>query len=196
MTNNLLGVSQKFIRRCRLIEDQFVQLDNPDAQLYCILRFYSEWERFVEDVIFVSAVRRPITGSGVRLDVAAEVLVRGSFRDALAWSCAPRNGRRPKVIYWGDASRVVPIVSRMGLSNAQSVVGSLGASNSCADDLRKLRNFVAHRNPDTWEKASEVCSIGSVGDVSNYLGEYVPGGARRFSAWCRNLEILAVAAAS
>jgi len=194
MVNSLSNVSRKFILRARVIEQKFLSSPDVESACYCILSIYAEWERFVENLVLVSAVRRPVMENGARLTLAVEVATRGSFDIALCWAAAPRNGKRPKIIYWGDSRRVIPIVMQLGLANGASIVGAIGASNSCADDLRKLRNFVAHRNIDTWGSAKQVFSARSVEDVPFWLREIQPGGSQRFSVWCRNLELISIAA--
>lgn len=95
---------------------------------------------------------------------------------------------------WHDAGECIDAATRLGLANLSTIILALGITPSPADDLRALRNFVAHRCRDTADKLQAL--LKSVGLPKNatpeqVLQQAVSGGSCAFLTWSYQLRLIA-----
>lgn len=197
----LSQLSNNFIKRSRAIDARFISFNwdlttyvQVEMTTYCAISLYSEWEKFIERLIFCSAARRPSTRSGIKLPFGLLVEKHGDYQTALTWACSPIKRKKPATIYWGNANKSIMIAKNLGVANLAEITSSLGSVDSKAEEVRLVRNFVSHQNRDTFSKCSSVAAISGLADLPGWCGQIVSGGHTRFSSWCRNLETMSVAA--
>ena len=168
-----------------------------DAQEACIVRLLDAWARFSRELVVEGTVGTTTMGGtriaacpGVRThrDVVPELRRRQTNRKAPWWE--PR---------WHSASECLDAVRVLGLANATTIQSALGAANSPAEDLRKVRNFIAHRSEKTAQGMLEVArNIPAPPSVrpAALSATLIPPGITLFRSWVTDLLAIAHAAAS
>lgn len=165
------------------------------AQLACemaIVRLHDAWTRFCRELIILSASGRTITLGGVQLKPSNPAIKsRGSVVPVLL-SMYKKRRFEPK---WGDAVECVDAASRLAITNLSTVSAALGAINSPADEIRRVRNFYAHRRKNTATNAAIVSLFSNPRrPVVFELAGYTTGGIRLIESWIAGLIIVATAA--
>lgn len=157
-----------------------------------VLRLYDAWSRFCREVVIMSAGCRPFTVSGTRLTRIPQVNKREDVIPALM-STFKKQRFEPK---WGDASKSIDAAQRLGISNFSTFSAAIGAANSTAEEIRRVRNFFAHRNRDTAFKvrAHPIHKAGMNLEVSTIVGQLVHPGVTKMESWIANLRIVGEAA--
>jgi hypothetical protein len=80
--------------------------------------------------------------------------------------------------------------------NLSTVSAALGAINSPADEIRRVRNFYAHRKQGAAMKAASTNLFSNpVSPVVFELAGYTSGGNRVIESWVAGLIVVATAAA-
>ena len=95
-------------------------------------------------LVLGSASREPTSLGGVAIP-----RVSGLTREdqaALAATTAMKLRYEPR---WGDAKQALDAAKALGIRNFPQVSAALGSTPSPADDVRVIRNFIAHRNRAT-----------------------------------------------
>jgi hypothetical protein len=96
---------------------------------------------------------------------------------------------------WANASECIDAAQRLSISNLATVAAALGATNSPADSIRRVRNFYAHRGS---EAAQEAATTGLFSNprhpVVFELGSYRPGGWTVLESWVSDLVNIGTAA--
>ena len=115
------------------------------CQEMCVIRLLDAWARFCRELVLFSATEKPLTAGGTRLPLAPGIATR---KDALqklqsVYSKLPYEPR------WHDAQACLNGASLLGVANYPNISAGIGVTPSPLEDLRHLRNFVAHRNDRT-----------------------------------------------
>lgn len=167
-----------------------VSLNTTDG---CVVRLYDSWNRFCRELIICSAAMLPMTASGTIVGRAPKISRRADVLPTLilALKKKPMFGE-PR---WADAQECLTAAKALTLVNYSTVSAAIGATPSPADDIRKTRNFVAHRNPKT---AIELRAIASaygapLPQVESMLRHVVSPGITIFAKWIEELRTLAEA---
>ncbi|MFK3845345.1 hypothetical protein [Stenotrophomonas sp. NPDC078853] len=106
--------------------------------------------------------------------------------------------KKPKAMEpnWYSAKEASDAAQRIGTLNKGDLAAALGAAGSPADDLRRVRNFYAHRGQNTAIRALGTSAmVGKVAPFVHELNGFGPGGEKIFSGWIRGLREIWVAAA-
>lgn len=157
-----------------------------------IIQLHDAWARFCREVVILSAGCRPVTATGLRLSRVPGVSSRRDVIPRLLSTYAKRNFE-PR---WGDSGQAIGAARRLAIQNAGTFTAALGAANSTAEEVRRVRNFFAHRSE---RAARSVRTHPNHGrntslDVLNLAGTVVPPGIRRIHSWINNLHAVAEAA--
>ncbi|HDZ8835925.1 TPA: hypothetical protein RUX00_003984 [Aeromonas dhakensis] len=165
--------------------DRSAQLENE----MCIIRVHDAWARFCRDLVFSSSIGAATT-SGV---ILKPVIVGRSFADFMqAYQSTFRRPPRfePK---WANASDSLDAAQRVGVKNFATISAVLAAANSPADDLRKVRNYYAHRVPDTANKIKTIPWVAASRNLRltpvDIPGALTTGGISYFEQWIRDLQL-------
>ena len=112
---------------------------------WCVVYVYDAWARFCRSLILESAYAAPTTISGALVSAvvpsesaALSVVRKGFGRGGSIWE--------PQ---WASPGDAIQAAMFLGVANRGQVSASLGASPNPAEDIRLVRNFIAHRNRRT-----------------------------------------------
>jgi hypothetical protein len=118
-----------------------------------------------------------------------------SEEDAAIWAISALGLRfEPN---WGSAREALRAASALDITNLSQVSAALGATNSPANDLRTLRNFVAHRNRGTALELRRLWNLRSLSQpmrADNLLGAVDAAGKKLFDMWVDSLRLISLAA--
>src|SRR5271156_1740337 len=115
------------------------------CQEMCVIRLLDAWSRFCRDLVLKSASEQPFTVGGARLPLAPGIAGRNDALRALraVYTKFPWEPR------WFDAQACLRAANILRIANYSTVSSGLAVSPSPVEDLRRLRNFLAHRNEGT-----------------------------------------------
>lgn len=149
---------------------------------------------FVELVV-LSAYGHTVTLGGVQLNPSNPAIkTRGAVVPVLLSTLY----RRKKAFEprWADAGECIEAASRLSITNLSTVSAALGATNSPAEEIRRVRNFYAHRHKDTATIAAATNLFsGPTRPAVLELAAYTGGGNRVIESWVAGLIVVATAAA-
>jgi hypothetical protein len=182
------------------LQKEFIQAaaapSNRNGQLACemaVIRLHDAWARFCRELIILSAYGRTITLGGLQLKPCSASIQRRSSVVPLLLSKYKKRTYEPK---WGDAADCVDAASRLSIMNLSTVSAALGAVNSPADEIRRVRNFYAHRRKGAAMKAASTnLFLNPLRPVVFELVGYTSGGNRLIESWVAGLIVVATAAA-
>lgn len=196
-----------FIKPLRRLSTELAWLESefmraaPDkhrhTQLTCemaVVRLHDAWARFCRELIIRSARGRTVTLTGTRLHPSHSAIVKRSSVIPLLISMYPRRRRfEPR---WADATECIEAGTRLAIGNLSTVAGALGAVNSPANDIRRVRNYYAHRSQRTAHDAlsTRFFSSGAHPEVFD-LANYTSGSTTVLESWTAGLILIATAAA-
>lgn len=123
-----------------------------------------------------------------------------SPRAALAALRSTYSGRLKKSQYWEpkwfDPNEALDAASRLALTNVGAIASGLGLSPSPLDELRAVRNYFAHKGPQSVQSLNPYVSSPTSDSVHAFITSPTQGGAVRFERWAAQLDIMARAAAN
>lgn len=183
-TLELRRLARKLEWRLRILEREFEQAgaDRP----YLTICAYAEWEEFCYRLVLESALGGSRTRSGHELAGVAEVANRAQFDGWL------RSNRATSL---GTANIMSKAIRALALENRRHIQDAMTSQGSPANDLRLLRNFLAHRNAGTAVQVHAVVGQDpSVPQVIQHLGSNEGSGRTRFGVWSERLITIAYAA--
>jgi hypothetical protein len=166
---------------------------------FCIIQLQDCWTRFVRDLILRSTLGNASRASGARIPPGplGSMYQRAAMRHLRAnWP-----GSRKKPPYWdpkwfdqGEAGKAIGVLQPM---NAVDLTAAIGANTNPIQEVRSLRNFVAHRG----ESSMNVVQVHFPGrhrawSQPHQLVLHRPGvgGPSLFEDWCRRFRLVAAAA--
>ena len=154
---------------------------------FLVNRFFHLWSEFCRHVIVVSALGGCRTLSGVNLSNARGIESVSDILNASNSHSIAGPGLR-----WGDPVWTVRKATRIQPANLQQI--KLGVSAVPYDDVRRVRNFIIHRNPHTRSQFDEVAVKYSLIGVSAdaLLLHRLAGGATVMEAWIRDFQLAAL----
>jgi hypothetical protein len=159
---------------------------------WCVVYLFDAWARCCRALVIGSAYASPIGASGAVVtpvaasESAALVTIRKGFGRGGIWE--------PQ---WGSPGDAVQAAVLLTISNLGQVSAALGATPNPAEDIRVVRNFIAHRNPRT---GSELRALGArlKAPVSQradgLLTMQSPPSQTLFDRWVSELKIVVAAA--
>lgn len=147
-----------------------------------VMQIQVEWEHFVRGIILDSC-----TGafSDSRGPVISANLVARS-REAAAHKLVTLYPRRSFEPDWYLPDQAIDAAFRLGLTNFGTISAELGVTPWVIDDLRHLRNFIAHRSKRsalTIRNSGLLPSVGRSIDVLAVTIDYGRSGTMRFQEW-------------
>ncbi len=166
------------------------------VQEMCVIKSHDAWARFCRELIIVSSYAQPCSANRQSVPRVPGVTIR-SYDGAIQaiMGCQRRHNRRyePR---WADASESIRVASCLGISNLPNVSAGIGLTPSPLEDLRRVRNFFAHRNATTAQEARPIAMRGSLPtrpiDLVNHL--LAPTGITLFESWVIQLRQMAFVA--
>jgi hypothetical protein len=164
-----------------------------------LVELHDAWSRFTRDVVCLSTFASPKTLLG------ATVAPSPGFtsRSAVLLHLQTTWGVKPKWTtwepHWYDAAEALKATQLLRLSNRATVSASLGAVDNPEADVRVVRNFLAHRGPNTAAKVSAFAQRMNLGrdvNVDHLLHSTVAPGRSLLDDWVFAFRRVAQAACS
>lgn len=123
------------------------------ARRACHLAFIAQndsWSKFCRRLLIASALGLPgFTGSHPRAPgISDESAVLSALGIAVPWK-----DDRP----WHVTDVLLSAARRLQVTNLATLNGSIGSTPNPSESVRRVRNFFAHANPDTYNKAYQHC---------------------------------------
>jgi len=147
-----------------------------------LIQLQIEWEQFVRNFILDCATGLYFDSSGhVTSSIGANPRNREQAAHLLV-SLYPNRRFEPD---WYLPRDAIDAAGRLGLSNAGNVAAQLGISPWAIDDLRHVRNFIAHRSKRSalnMRNAGLSSSSGRIDPVATAFG-HAASGAKRYIEW-------------
>jgi len=167
---------------------------NRNNQLACemtVIRLYDAWARFCRELVILSSLGDVVTAGGQILTRSHPDLVARSVFTPVYLKLSGRSWE-PR---WADATACIRAAQCLSIQNLISVTSALGAANSPAENMRRIRNFFAHRGHSTSTDAmGTTCFLACNKPSVFHLNDYTTGGVRIFESWTDDLLVVATAA--
>lgn len=134
-------------------------------QEMCVIRLLDAWARFCRELVLVSASEQPLTMGGTRLPLAPGIATRTDALHLLqtAYTRVPYEPR------WHDAQACLRAAGLLRVANYSSISAGIAVTPAPLDDLRDLRNFLAHRNERTASKVRNAAASNSAPVTSDVI---------------------------
>jgi hypothetical protein len=164
------------------------------GQLACemvVIRMHDSWSRFCRDLVITSAVGNTQTLGGLKIPKSSVINSRSDVIPALLTKYKKRRNE-PN---WYDAGECLDAAQRLAIVNFSTVSAAIGAANSPAGEMRKVRNFYAHRKWGSAQiaMATGLFSSGSWPTVFDLVA-YRSAGETIIESWVKGLVSVAVTA--
>lgn len=149
-----------------------------------LIQLQIEWEHFIRRLILDSATGRHEGSSGrVFSTLPNPPKTREQALYALLSTFRGNNGgREPE---WSHSSKAIDAASRLQLSNLATITGYLGVTPWPLDEMRFLRNYIAHQSKNsavTLRRQSMTSPSGKI-SVAQIAFDYIPSGVQRYKSW-------------
>jgi hypothetical protein len=196
---------QKPIKRLKgetaWLQDEFLRAvatgNQRQSQLSCemaIVRLHDAWARYCRELIILSAFGRTITLGGTPLPPCHHSIKRCHLVIPLLKTIM--GGRYRFEPRWADAAKCIQAAQLLGIANFATVSAALGSTNSPSEEIRRVRNFYAHRKPGTAQESRETNLFASQTRLEVFdLAAYTTGNVRVIESWTTNLNAVAISAA-
>lgn len=156
----------------------------------CLVSLWDAWHRFVRTLVLTCAAGPVLGLSGTLYRPAIE----RTEAQALADMASNKKGNNFGIVNgepkWGGLPNLPDILNFLGLSNAGVILGAVTASHvqlgpisapNPLEEVRKCRNYVAHKSPPTLADVTTY-TRGPFVDLSTHLRQ-MRSGVEAFSEW-------------
>lgn len=177
-------------------------VDYGAAQDGCVVSAWDAWNRFMRSLILTSCAGTSIGGSGTTYvtrqsypEHAALARVRKNSKNtSIRFTRSEPNWYSPKAA--ADYCRILSLPNTAvitGAVTASSIVDATGtAISNPLTTIRIFRNFVAHKNTDTYRDIMAFIPPGV--SLLDYLHSKTAGGVSVFDEWVSGITAVATAA--
>ena len=158
---------------------------------YLVIRLLIAWTYFCRTVVLLSARGHVNTVTGAylpRSPVAAQGL--SAIAALKATYPPPRRARPLWEPKWYEPAEAIDAAQRLKIANFATVSAGLGLAGFGVEDLRLVRNFLAHRSEFADQQLHAVrkrLGLSLSTSPEELLVTLVPGGATLFQTWCWEL---------
>ncbi len=159
-----------------------------------VIRLYDAWARFCREIIVLSAGGRPCTANGYRLPPVPGINEISEVIPFL-FDSYPRRYRPRFEPNWARPDKAIQAGQRLNIPNKFTVEAALGATNSPAENLRPVRNFLAHRGKNSANRVRNQNFVSTTDkvNVESIIGKLVPPGIMLFEKWVLDFRSVALA---
>ncbi len=163
---------------------------------WCVLALHDAWVAYCRSLVLTSAGAGSRTLSGTVVPAAPGIRTAAQAVSVVRAALAPTAPTYWEP-HWGDAREAIRAAQALKISNFAQVSGALGATPSPADEVRRIRNYIAHRNRSTASLVRAFVGVtGAIDPVlDGYLNALVGPLESRYGAWVREFRAIAVTAA-
>lgn len=155
-----------------------------------VIQLQIEWEHFVRAVILDSATGKYRAKSG---PVSSTLPMKVLSREHAGFVLIGQYKKRHTEPDWYLPMDAIAAAGKLALTNEATITAVLGVSPWELDDLRYLRNFIAHRSG---RSATNLRSAGAVAKADRIVPsaicfDYQQGGLRRYKGWITFMKSVA-----
>jgi len=161
----------------------------------CAIRLQDSWARFCSELVILSALKEPVTRGGHRLTQAVGIK---SIRDVKkeAWAMSyPKRQMPPKwEPRWHLPQVVLDLGLKLQLGNYTQIKSGISISQSPLEELRCVRNFLAHRGRRTGSELRALNTRQGLAQSTrarDLLSHLVVPGIPLFERWVHILRLMA-----
>lgn len=159
----------------------------------CVVSLWDAWNRFLREVVLLSCSDTII---GSRGGIYTPIMKRNE-EEVLNYLSANAGRLGVRVIdrepNWYNVTQLAAITSEFGLANSSQIIGAVGVSSielgsagtiaNPIEDVRTVRNFIAHKTKSNLMKVQRLALPSASEHVHSYLWSKTVGGVERFSEW-------------
>lgn len=177
-----------FATRATSLENDFLARQDVSSKAFSVISLYAIWEEFSRRLLFSSASAQPTNAQGRTIARAAGI--RTTKDVELKLKVLKRlKPHYQLILHLGSPVKMVEACKYLALTNESVISPAILSVNSPAEELRVMRNFLAHQNPGTAVQVSAASPVGQlgVGSAVGWLGQLQLGGRTRFGAWSSDL---------
>ena len=186
-------LSRRLPRFFRRLDDLGKIISDVDAtdkrtilHVYCaekaLIQIQIEWEHFVRNLILDSATGNFSNSAG---HVRSHIFRQMRSREVAAHALLSTYRQRQHEPNWYLPSQAIGAAQTLGVSNFQQISAELGVTPWPIDELRHIRNFIAHkskRSALSLRQSGIVPQTDNI-DVLDIAFQYVSGGRKRYQIW-------------
>ena len=204
MRPSLVGLYQRFVKETALLTQVLDstpylrnqhQLGQEHQRLICdmgVIQFHDAWARFCRELVVLSAYAQPLTAHGQRLSRAPGIQNRHQVIPALL-STYHRRKYEPS---WDQPGDCIDAARRLQVLNYSTIFAGLGLSltPSPIDQVRYVRNFLAHKNAENARRVAQVAAEFGLTNVrvpEVLVMSVVHPGVSVFIQWVHRLRLMA-----
>nr|WP_315447125.1 hypothetical protein [uncultured Pseudomonas sp.] len=149
-----------------------------------LIQLQIEWEHFIRRLILDSATGKHTDSGGLVFSALANppnnreqaiYALLSTFRNS-------NGGREPE---WSHSSKAIDAATRLQLSNLSTISAYLGVTPWPLDEMRFLRNYIAHQSKNsavTLRRENLTSQSGKI-SVAQIAFDYTASGAQRYKTW-------------
>lgn len=147
-----------------------------------LIQVQIEWEHFVRGLILDSATGQFANGSG---PVSSRTYIGLRSREAAAHQLIALYPRRAFEPDWYLPAAAIDAAIRLDITNLQIISAELGITPWPIDELRHLRNFIAHKSKRSALGVRGTGIVGATGKINvlDVACQYGASGAKRYIEW-------------
>ncbi len=147
-----------------------------------LIQLQIEWEHFVRNLILDSATGQFVNSTGT---VTSQKYPGIPSREAAAHQLVSLFPKRRFEPDWYLPPEAIDAAIRLGVSNSPQIAAELGVTPWPIDELRHLRNFIAHKSKRAalTVRGTGIVNASEAIDVLSIAFQYGAGGAKRYIEW-------------
>lgn len=154
---------------------------------HIVMQLQNVWELYVREFVLNSAVGNASDKSGPVKSLLPDLIRSKEHASYVLISKYKKRRNEPD---WYKPADIVDAVVKLDLTNQPKIIGAVGATPWPLDDLRHVRNFIAHRSK---RAAEEVRGLPWFGQQNRIAVEttafaYLPGGATNIEVWAQQIK--------
>ncbi|MEU1718443.1 hypothetical protein [Nocardiopsis dassonvillei] len=217
MTKKLSDCVSEFKSEINQIESLFLSGENPTKVLAfqvpysplidgCIVSLWDAWNRYIRSLFLASCSGEVVGLSGTRYKP------QKPLSEATALSILKKESKKKGSSFrtidgepsWYKVQSLADIGNALGITNNNVILASISSSSveiesgqsipNPLEEIRNIRNFIAHKNSNTLSRAQKYMTPGTI-EVSIHCHQKTFGGIARFSSWVDTMDSIAEAAA-
>lgn len=184
----------RFNRRLDLVGTRISNLRALDRSLerrYELERLLMElqlaWEHFVRSSILDSATGRYVNSNG---NVSSLKFQGLATRELASYALISTYKKRQKEPDWYLPDQAIQAADNLELSNYTEIATYLGTAPWVIEELRHVRNFIAHRSKSSAQSLRKHTQTNDLHfpTIHSYCFDYVQNGSERFDSWIRFMK--------
>ena len=188
---DLAKLANRFVTSVVKLEQKFEAAD-CQSKAFAAISLYADWEEFSRRLVYSSAALNPVSSSGRKILRAPGIRKKTDVDMAIkTWKRARPNSRL--VLHLGSPRAMADVCKALQLTNERVILPAVLSQHSPADELRLVRNFLAHQNQSTAFQLPTGPKSGALelGALVAWLAEVQAGGRTRFGVWASDLAAVA-----